>query len=728
MSNMRTAAKIGLVAIGIAAGACSNNRGSDSGAVPADVKSIMFLQRIARTDTGNVFDYTSYQPGARLVTLTPPSADGRLEVLTKSTAALNFDSADIMSYDLSFDAKAVVFSAKLDSNDRFHLYSMNLDGTDLKQLTAGDDDYVYPIYVPGQKILFMTSKSVEANASQFRDEYERQTTAQVGTINLDGSAETLGPRNVSHRVSPALLPNGRVLYTEWRHMGMVNDGHLRMMNEDMTGMREAFGGEDGGNGGTNSYLKARVVQTTTTNGSTDIQLVAIGTSRDRTLQAGKLLLVNLNGSEQLSRFTDLSPLVPGDRKPSPLGVGRFYDAEVIGNPNDQKFLVSWADGPVESEILGMAGSNANFGLYVYSGKTQTRSPIFDDPAYWDVLARPIKARTEPAPTSSPISGTSTTLAALNVYESSLATIPPGSIAKVRLIEGFSGEEGIRTFGSTEFDGQSLYGEVPINPDNSFAAKVPGNVPFHMQVIDKFAMSIVNESIWISGRAGEQRVCGGCHEDRAKQTSIAPGVQEALLRGAVDLDTPRPMRLSTDYSYGAIKGVPWDLAIQPTLTAKCAACHDGDASKPGNPSYTVMDRTTMTSQTFTFDLRGDKLAVTVGEKMSGDFSASYISLMGLGEMLGEDVVQITELHPGDYQPNGYVSAGSAKDSKVIQMLNPPQRFPSVDTNVRAFAGSMVHPTEVGGQGMTADELYRLILSIDMGGQYFSRENKNEATTP
>ena len=43
---------------------------------------------------------------------------------------------------------------------------------------------------------------------------------------------------------------------------MVNDGHLRMMNTDMTGMREAFGGEDGGNGGTNSYLKARYVQTT----------------------------------------------------------------------------------------------------------------------------------------------------------------------------------------------------------------------------------------------------------------------------------------------------------------------------------------------------------------------------------------------------------------------------------------------------------------------------------
>ena len=99
-------------------------------------------------------------------------------------------------------------------------------------------------------------------SAQFPDEYERQTTAQVGTINLDGSGQALGPRNVSHRVSPALLPDGQVVYTEWRHMGMVNDGHLRMMNTDMTGMREAFGGEVSGRPSTNSYLKARYVQTT----------------------------------------------------------------------------------------------------------------------------------------------------------------------------------------------------------------------------------------------------------------------------------------------------------------------------------------------------------------------------------------------------------------------------------------------------------------------------------
>jgi hypothetical protein len=455
------------------------------------------------------------------------------------------------------------------------------------------------------------------------------------------------------------------------------------------------------------------------------------------------LLLDLNGSEALSQGTDLTPLIPGGREPSALGVGRYYDAESIGNPGDLKFLTSWADGPVESSILAMANTNPNFGLYTFDAKSGVRSPVFDDPKYWDVLARPVKAHAEPAPSSSPISGTTTTVGSLNVYNTSLTPIPAGSVVKVRLIEGFSGEEGIRTFGSTEFDGQSLYGEVPINPDSSFAAQVPGNVPFHMQVIDKFAMSIVNESIWISGRAGEQRFCGGCHENRTETTLIQPGVQENVLRGAVNLDVPRPNRVSTDYSYGKIRGVPWDLAIQSTLTAKCATCHDGDASKPGNPSYTVTDMTTMTSQTFTFNLTGDKLNVIVGEKMSGDFTQSYISIMGLGEMLGEDAVTIT---PRDYTAS-YANPPSAHDSTVIQMLNPMQQFPAADPNVRAFDATMaipamaktcvskrmsdpnyvcIHPTELGGQGLTADEFYRLILSIDMGGQFFSRENKDAAT--
>jgi hypothetical protein len=302
--------------------------------------------------------------------------------------------------------------------------------------------------------------------------------------------------------------------------------------------------------------------------------------------------------------------------------------------------------------------------------------------------------------------------------------------KVRLIEGFSGEEGIRMFGSTEFDGASLYGEVDVQRDGSFQAKVPANVPVHMQVIDRFAISVANEDIWVSGRPGEQRTCGGCHESRSETSAIMPGQTMAQVLGPMNLDVPRATRVSTDYSYGKVRGVPWDKAIQPILTAKCVSCHDGDATRMGtndagvavpmNRQFTVMDITAGTMQTFTFDLRGDMLPITVGEKMSGAYSASYISIFGLGEMLGEDNVVITPKDPGDFK-NGL--AADAAHSPVIMKVNPIQQFPTPDPSVHRF-DTKVHPT-TGNVPLTASEYYLLGLSIDMGGQFFSRENKDEA---
>jgi hydrazine synthase alpha subunit-like protein len=750
-----------LVVLAPLAGMSCSNGNTD--VLPPDVKAILVLQRTPRGDQGNVFDYTSYAGGGRIVKLEPPSADGTPTTLfptAESCAALGRDAScvnevDIMSYDLNFNADRIVVSARMAGGDSYHLYSFGVDGSNAMQLTEGGNDYVYPLYLPGGKIMFMTNMNVEvaldanSTSQQFTDEYERQTTAQVGTINVDGTGEVLGARNVSHRVSPALLPDGQIVYTEWRHMGMVNDGHLRMMNTDLTGMREAFGGELRASPSTNSYLKARFVEKTMItdpDGSgkqiANYSMVAIATSRDRTLQSGKLFLINLNGSETNSTATDLTPLIPGDRVASQAGVGRYYDAEPLGASAPGRFLVSWSDGPVESETLALANTNAQFGVYVFDMHSKTRYPIFDDPNMWDVLPRPLRVRPEPSRTAvtpvSTLSAADTTIGALNVYDSSLgdikANLTPGSVVKVRLLEGFSGEEGgIDMFGTTEFDGQSKYGEVPVQADGSFAAVVPGNVPFHIQLVDKFGMSLANESIWISGRAGEQRFCGGCHESRTKAATLPPGIPTNVLNGAVNLVTPRSQRLSTtayQLSGGnltgagiapgdnAVRGVPWDTAIQPILDAKCTSCHNGVANA-ANPSYTITDNATGLSQTFVFDLRGQKVDVTIGERATGDFTASYLSLMGLGEILSDADVTYTPA-----PPKQYVEPVSARDSLVIQMLNPVQRYP-LNTTVRAF-GASSHAADKGFADLTADEQYLLILNIDMGGQFFFRENLNTAT--
>ena len=111
--------------------------------------------------------------------------------------------------------------------------------------------------------------------------------------------------------------------------------------------------------------------------------------------------------------------------------------------------------------------------------------------------------------------TSTMLGAINVYDSTMfPNLQPGTVKKVRITEGFSSEEGFpNMFGLTEFDGQSRLGEVDLNPDNSFKAVIPANVPVRIQLIDKYGMAVptsggnASEPVWIQGRPGVRAVSG-----------------------------------------------------------------------------------------------------------------------------------------------------------------------------------------------------------------------------
>ncbi len=346
-------------------------------------------------------------------------------------------------------------------------------------------------------------------------------------------------------------------------------------------------------------------------------------------------------------------------------------------------------------------------------------------------------------------GTNATLiGAVNVFDSSLFAMNKGDVYKVRITEGFSSEEGFpNMFGLTMGDGMSRLGEVDIQPDGSFKALVPANVPIRMELIDAFGMAADNgkggnaqEPVWIQGGPGEARVCGGCHEDRSKTTQIAPGSSVLQALGAARLDyegVPRQMRKSddvTNLTAANIRGVPWqtraatatsgeNYGLQAIFDRACTDCHDGT---PGaaNPSYSIMDLTEGTTFNFTFDLRANPITLSFGE-MTYSFTTSYVSLIGLGMATQEANIMVTM---GEVKE--YVVPGSARTSEVIKMLNPPQRYPSEDFTKRAFPGP-AHPAEIsnynGHNGadakyqLSADEYYMLILMADNGGQFYSREN-------
>ncbi|MCA9677915.1 MAG: hypothetical protein H6709_15900 [Kofleriaceae bacterium] len=688
------------------------------------IDSIVFLQRPARNDMGDIFQYNSYIPGARLVKLSPPTADGELTVICCDQDA-DYADLDISGYDLSFDAERIVFSGRRGADQNYGLFQLTLADGKVEQLSTDPNrDYVQPIYLPGDKILFMTNTNVEEGAPQHRDEYERGTTLQLGVMNDDGTGQVLGPKNLSHRVHPSLMADGRVLFTQWDHLGEENSGHLMKVNPDLTVLREAFGKE--GTGVTNSYLKAREIAPG--------RVIAIGTARNRTIQAGTLLDIRLGMADGKGGFTTdeseanasyriLTPNVPRDNEPSSQSVGRYYDAYPLDAADYPTLLVSWADGPVESGTLEAAGLAADFGIYLYDSKSQQRRPIWDEPDTWDIFPRPLVPREAPpkidASGKNEFNPDATLIGSMNVYRSSLDTFEPGSLYGVRVIEGFSTEEGIpRMFGLTRHEGAAVLGVAPVQEDGSWAALIPANVPVHLQPIDVYGMSARSEPVWFSGAHGESRFCGGCHESRTDTTVIQPGLTQAIAAGPTDLmaDTPRFDRVSSAYTRDGAVGVPWDTALQPIFDAKCVSCHDGT---PGaaNPSWTISDPETGATFTWTFNLSGGAASYGVGTEMFSGYSASHLSLMG-PEMM--DLENAGLVVTGELPI--YVEPGNARGSKLIQKLNPVRQFPTQDGSQRAFdtAQFPAHAAAVG-QELTPDEYYLLILMADNGGQFYSREN-------
>ncbi len=188
-----------------------------SASVLPGVEAIVFVKRafVQGDNTHNVaggnnqtIDYLRYTPGSGenvggVFVLSPPTPNGTLTNLTAGFAGV-----DINGVDVSFDASQVVFSMRREGDSHYHLYIANVDGSgDVHQLTFGDYHDVKPIYVPGERIAFVTNQPY-TNMGTRADEYNHsRVVTQLATIHdTTGDADRrLCAQNLSHSADPFLL-------------------------------------------------------------------------------------------------------------------------------------------------------------------------------------------------------------------------------------------------------------------------------------------------------------------------------------------------------------------------------------------------------------------------------------------------------------------------------------------------------------------------------------------
>ena len=760
-SSLQKAAGLGL-ALALAAPAVPGcGTGGGSSALPG-VESVVFVRRaFERADLSHdisggsrqVIDYQRYTPGSDehpggVFVLSPPTQSGTLTNLTA-----DFHGVDIAGLDLSFDANQVVFSMRhSDGDDHYHVYTANIDGTgDVHQVTFGDHDDIRPIYVPGRLIAYVTNESYTTVGTR-ADEYEHsREVTQIAVVSLDGGDPTVCSQNLSHTADPFLLSDGQIGYSRWEHLGPVNDVKLFRMNPDCSGM-EAIAGQF--NKDFNSIVQASEIEPGV--------FAAIGTSRNRTIQSGAVMRIDARSQQgtdalhldvQQASFTNLTPAVPTGSESPPSGVGRYRNPRSISIRQDGRmvptgqFLVSWSDGDV-NDRNELAQTAPQFGIYMFDpNNPDQRTLVYDDPTMWDLYPIAVAPRVEPRAIPRTLMGTPDEIATrpaiignIDVAETSLGYETIGGVEgaalrgmdlhsalmetrAVRVIEGFSAEIGaVGQFGLTMHEGAAILGEVPVNTDGSWRAEIPGMTPVHLQPLDRFGLAIRNQMLWIQAMPGESRECGGCHSSRsgtpvlprAGQTTIAQ-TQPAFA------GTFRPIADRTELPW---YNAPSHRTMQDVFNDNCASCHSAGGSDPAAAALATrtyhVEVTTMTGEMLAYDIPwldlSDRTLQVYYEREVRSFPASYVTLLYPSAMMDATVT-------GEMPPI-WVAPGDARGSEMVATVNVTA---SDDATVRAWQDRPLHPEDVGVT-LSPQDRAMLIQMADLGGQYYSRFNVEDAVQP
>lgn len=167
-------------------------------------------------------------------------------------------------------------------------------------------------------------------------------------------------------------------------------------------------------------------------------------------------------------------------------------------------------------------------------------------------------------------------------------------------------------------------------------------------------------------------------------------------------------------------------IQKILDAKCVSCHNAGTTE----YYTVTMTNELTGESTPYQIPRLDLGTTpitvMYDNMVGTYPASYVSLFYPAAMeMGMDDMQVA----GTVPPK-WALPSDARNSALIEKLN---MTSASDPNKTAWklgeafsdpgikgGTRKLHPEDVGGT-LTREERAMLIRAIDMGGQYYARQN-------
>ncbi len=477
---------------------------------------------------------TLYRDGGRLCRLN--LASGQVTVL------LDDPQGGVRDPQVHYDANKILFSYRKGGTANYHLYEINADGTDLRQLTDGPYDDIEPSYLPDGDIVFVSSRC---------QRWVNCWLTQVAVLyRCDAEGRNLRALSSNNEQdnTPWPLPDGRMLYTRWEYVdrSQVDYHHLWVVNPDGTSQMVFYG---------NLHPSTVMIDAKPIPG-TDKIVASFSPGHGQTEHEGAIAIVDPRAGPDDANFARRISHEQDFRDPWAFSEDCIMAAR-------QHALVLMDKSGVAQEIFRLSAADIQAGLQCHEPRP--------------LVARPRENIIAPRTTLAEATGR---LMLANVYDGrNMTGVKRGEIKKLLVLESlpkpinYTGGMDPLSYGGT-FTLERILGTVPVEPDGSAYLEIPALRSVFFVALDQNDLSVKRMQSFVTVQPGEVTSCVGCHEQRSRTpvNAYAFNTARAARRAPSRIEPIRDCPDLFDY--------PRD--IQPILDQLCADCHSYDQTAKGGP--------------------------------------------------------------------------------------------------------------------------------------------------
>ena len=553
-----------------------------------------FICQMLHEYLGYYYDYEDIAGGG-IYLLQKPGYSFETEHLTKNLTV----KGNYTTLALSYDAKTIYFAFAeraeqkpdyySDQRKCFHLYAMDTDGGNIRQITHGPDDDFDPCPLPDGGLAFMSSD--RGGFTRCNNPWEPLPAHTLHRLDPNLQNRRILSFHETSEWHPSVLHDGRIVYIRWDYVdrSAANFHGLWITNPDGTAAMALFG---------NYTMRINACyQPKAIPNSHKIVFLAGAHHAD---VGGSLVVldpyrVSLDpdtGQDCLDSIEVLTPEVcfpeapgwPGSYFHSPWPLSENY------------YLVSFSFEP----LPGMGPNvkrDTETGIY-YFDRFGNMELLYREKGISSMYPIPLEPRPKPPVVQSKLDkelGDEGEFFLSDVYKSHFPMPENRRIVELRVFQVLPKSRTHvanqpRIGHANAESARMLLGTVPVELDGSAYFRAPAGKPLYFQAVDESGRAVQSMRSVTYLQPGERQGCVGCHEPR----NMAVTTQES-----------RPLAVRREPS--RIKAGPegtrpfsFSLLIQPILDKNCVECHDG---KPGP----------------------DKSKLALTSESAGEFTKSYESL-------------------------------------------------------------------------------------------------------